>query len=104
MKCKITHHGAGLRPSLSVRTADRDAFFSKKNKLISIVINDIQGYTTLQPDFFRTVRQIRTVYPTEKYWGPNLLVEWIEDNNLRIGDEVELEVIVPFKKFRLRKI
>lgn len=104
MKCKITHHGAGLRPSLYVRKADRDAFFSTKDKAISIVINDIEGYTTLQPDFFGHVRQIRTVYPTRECLGRNLLVEWIEDNNIKVGEKVELEVIVPFKKFRLGKI
>ena len=72
--------------------------------MISIVINDIEGYTTLQPDFWKNVYQIRTLYPTKEYWGRNLLVEWMEDNKLKVGDEVELEVIVPFKKFRLRKI
>jgi hypothetical protein len=105
MKCRITYNGRNLAPSVAVHLADRNAFFSKSNKLISIKIDNITGYTTLQPDFFTHVSQIRTVYPTKEYRaGQNLLVKWVRENKLEIGDEVELDVIVPFKQFRLRKV
>jgi len=104
MKCRITYHGAGCRKSLHLGASDCLTYFSPKNKLISIIIDDTEGHTTLQPDFFGKVHQIRTLYPTKEYGGINLLVDWIEDNNLKLGDQVELQVVVPFKKFRLRKI
>jgi len=108
MKCRVTYNGRRSFPSLAVHKQDRIAFFSKSNRLISIEIGDVMGYTTLQPDFFTYVGQIRTVYPTREYLsrvrGQNVLVKWIRKNKLRTGDEVELDVVVPFKQFRLRRI
>lgn len=104
MKCKITYHGAGPNPSIHISKKDRKNFFSRDNKTISIEVNDVEGYTTLQNDFFGNVGQIRTIYPTKEYWGRNLLIDWIRENKLKPGDEIELEVIVPCKKFRLKRI
>lgn len=85
MKCRITHQGARLKPSIVVHKADRVAFFSKNNELISIQINNTIGYTKLQPDFFTHVGQIRTVYPTKECEGQNLLIKWIEKSKGKVS-------------------
>jgi hypothetical protein len=104
MKCKVTYHGAGSKLSIHLGTADRRMHFRESSKTISIELDGAEGYTTLQRDFFGHVGQIRTIYPTRDYWGINLLIDWLNDNKLTVGDEVELEIIVPFKKYRLKKV
>jgi hypothetical protein len=108
MICKVSHQGAALRPAIQLRAHDADENFSPKNKTIMIEMKSeyktILGYTTLQNDFFGTVRQIRAIYPTKQHFGENLLLNWLEENKIQYQDEIKMEVIVPKKRYRLTKM
>jgi hypothetical protein len=107
MMLRVTHQGAALRPAIQVRAHDRK-YFSQKNRIIMVEMKSgdktVIGYTTLQNDFFRTVHQIRAIYPTEEHFGQNLLIDWLEENKIQFRDEVKMEVIIPEKEFRLTKV
>lgn len=106
MICKITYHGAANKPSIRVGSYYREHYFREKNKIVKIRLDGLEGFTTLQPDFFSHVGQIRAIYPTKEYVnrGTNLLIDWINANNIKIGDKVELEIITPFKEYSFRKV
>jgi hypothetical protein len=113
MKCRITYQGCKHSPAIYIKAADRHEFFSRMDKQISILIEGKVGYTTLKSDFFgsegvKAVGQIRTIYPSEDKLRSlkrdnNLLVDWIRKNKMIVGDYVEIEVIIPFREFRLKK-
>lgn len=103
MMCTITHQGAASRPSIRVRVPDRILYFSPRNRNIIIEIDGTKFYTKLTNDFFGNVGQIRTLYTEPDKVTFNVLVEWVEKNNLKSGDHVHLEVIEKNKHFRLTK-
>jgi len=101
---RIVYHGAGRKPSLHIRKSDRDLYFSPSNKRIIIEIDGTKYYTTLTNDFFGNVMQIRKIYEKPDTVTANMLLEWVETNNLKVGDEVQLEVVKKNKYFKLSKM
>lgn len=103
IECRVTYNGGARAPSVHVPKISIKSHFSKERPNIVVELDDKIAYTCLTADFFSHVGQIRTLYPSPSGHRENLLVSWMKRNGLKMGDEVTLEVIKPYSRFRLRR-
>jgi hypothetical protein len=93
---KATIWKSGPTWGIRVGNKNRDMHFSKKQEIIIINIDSIDYGFELTPRFWTTCPEIR---------GKQIRY-WVERHSLKSGHEtgIELEVIKPCKKFRLKII
>ena len=99
---------SGGMPGIYIGFPNRERYFSEEIQEIELEIDGETCKAKLPPSFWRSCPEIRVARDKT---GRNKLREWIEKNNLlppslsqKIKgkkDEVVLEVIVPYKKFRI---
>lgn len=100
---------SGPQPGIYIGFTNRDRHFSQEFEEIEIEIDGKLCKVNLPPSFWVSCPEIR-VARDEK--GKNVLLEWIRKNNLMPPtksrkikgkeDRVILEVIEPYRKFKLR--
>jgi len=101
---------SGPMPGIYIGFVNRDEYFSPDINRIILVIDERECIVDLPPSFWKSCPEIRVA---RDRFGRNYLSYWIRKNNLLPPglsrqvkgkeDRVVLEVIEPFRKFRLKK-
>lgn len=108
MKCRVIYHTKYRYLGIHVAKKDREQFFNENKKDIVMELQSdnhvVEGHAKLTADFFGKVGQIRKVSSAAAEQSyKNLLTKWLKENKLELGDIVTMEVITPYKRYRLSK-
>lgn len=90
---KATVWKSNLCWGIRVGNENRDKHFSKKHDMISVKIDGINYAFDLNRTFWTTCPEFRG----------KAISEWVKRHSLNTKTQVRLEVIEPYKKFRLLK-
>jgi hypothetical protein len=92
MEATVWNNGS-LGWGIRVGNKNRGKYFSREQDIISVKIDGVNYAFELNPSFWRKCCEFRG----------KAIKNWVERHNLKSGDKVELEVMEPYRKFKLLK-